>query len=433
MASALQITDGTTTVTLTSTNMKLLHYYPLASPTDITETAEVFFTTGSASERTDIASINRLFEQARRYQLLRIGSAVYVEYKPSASDAAYYRSEVKDGSIVIGNAQRASIIWTRRPYWEGPETQIPLTNESATANTSGLTVYNHDDLTANHDNYAGIVAADVIGDLPAPPRIEITNNYNSATDAGQVYIAHNVNSPPLVFDQILEGEEGTGGTNTSDANSSGGYYKALSWAATTETDLLTWQLSAIYLKNCAGNYFRFLMRLQASLAYTDLWLRLKILMASTTAWQSELVLARSGHTLQEVATLQLPPYMVGSGESMTDKTYLVLSARRNAGGTHTLDVDFAQLSPMDGWRNLQSIAYNTPYQAILMDDMIRGYTYTDTAGGMFGNYYTNSSPIMLIPNKAQRLYFLHEASTGTAPIARTLSIKVYYRPRRSTI
>ena len=143
MTLALRITDGTTTVMLSSTNMVTIHYLPqVSSQKDITETAEIIFTTSIALERADINSLNRLFEQARRYQDLRIGSAVYVEYKLVDTDADYYRSEIKDGRIVLDIGRQASIIWTREAFWEGPETQIPLTGIQGTDVITGLTIYN---------------------------------------------------------------------------------------------------------------------------------------------------------------------------------------------------------------------------------------------------------------------------------------------------
>jgi len=434
MTQALRITDGTTTVMLSSTNMVTIHYLPqVSSQKDITETAEIIFTTSIALERADINSLNRLFEQARRYQLLRIGSAVYVEYKLVDTDADYYRSEIKDGRIVLEIGRRASIIWTREAFWEGPETQIPLTNGNGTNNITGLTVYNHDDADVGHDNYVSIAAVDVVGDLPAPPRLEIKNNYDSTTRAANMFVAHNVNSNPGTLAHILEAESATGGTTTENANSSGGYDKALSWEVTTETQLLDWTLSTAVLNACAGNFFRLLIRLATGLAYSDLWLKVKIKMGLTVIWESEWILAPNGFSLFELATAQLPAYLAGAGDIYP--AHLVLFGKRNAAGTHYLNVDYMQLSPLDGWRKLQPQGYQLGYLARLMDDMIDDYLYTDSwdTPGKFGNYYSASAPLALIPNKLQRLYFLHDTGGGSSAIARTLGIKVFYRPRRCSI
>jgi len=434
MSQMLRITDGTITVTLSSGNMTLMSYLPQVAEGDyITEMAEICFTSDFATERSDIATINRLLEQARRYQLLRVGNAVYVEYKPANTDASFYRSEVRDGRVVIGTYRQGSVIWTRESFWEGPETQIPLTNGNGTNNITGLTVYNHDDADAGHDNYVSIAAVDVVGDLPAPPRLEITNNYNSTARAANVFVAHNVNSNPGTLAHILEAESATGGTTTENANSSGGYDKALSWAVTTETQLLDWTISTAVLNACAGNFFRLLIRLTGNLAYSDLWLKVKINMEGTVIWESEWILAPNRYSLFELATAQLPAYLAGAGNIYP--AHLVLFGKRNATGTHYLNVDYMQLSPLDGWRKLQPQGYHLGYLARLMDDMIDDYLYTDSwdTPGKFGNYYTASTPLALIPNKLQRLYFLHDTGGGGSVIARTLGIKVFYRPRRCSI
>ena len=505
MPQALRVTDGTTTVMLSSGDMILDHYLPSAfTGEDITETAEVVFGVDFAAERTSVAMIDRLFEQARRYQRLRIGNAVYVEYKPSDADTNYYRSELKDGRVMIDTFKRANVIWTREPFWEGPETQIPLTGIQGTDVITDLTIYNPNswlqgttisfDATtkeirdsgngmaifktdgvvrvigsANNDgsytvvtgnvaakvvvseaivteaagatvtligqkqNYVSIAAADVVGDLPAPPRLEIKNNYNSTTRAANVFVAHNVDSNPGTLAHILEAENATGGTTTINKDSSGGYDKALSWEVTTETELLDWTISTDVLNACAGNFFRLLIRLASNLAYSDLWLKVKIKMELTVIWESEWILAPNGYSLFELATAQLPAYLAGAGDIYP--AHLLLFGRRNAAGTHTLNVDYMQLSPLDGWRKLQPQGYNLGYLARLMDDMIDDYLYTDSwdTPGKFGNYYTASTPLALIPNKLQRLYFLHDVDVGGSAIARTLGVKVFYRPRRCSI
>jgi hypothetical protein len=169
------------------------------------------------------------------------------------------------------------------------------------------------------------------------------------------------------------------------------------------------------------------------LAYGDLWLKVKINMDTITMWESEWILAPNGFSLFELTTAQLPPYLVGAGDIYP--VQLVLFGKRNIAGTHYLNVDYLQLSPLDGWRKLQTIGYQLGYQTRLVDDMLDDYLYTDgwTPAGKVSNYYTASAPFALVPNKAQRLYILHDAQSGSSEILRTFTVKAYYRPRRSSI
>jgi hypothetical protein len=81
---------------------------------------------------------------------------VYAEYRPQSTDSDYYRSRILDGQVALDEAStgerlssghergliQAHVIWKRVPYWEGPETSVPLTNAKGADVTTGLEVYN---------------------------------------------------------------------------------------------------------------------------------------------------------------------------------------------------------------------------------------------------------------------------------------------------
>ena len=157
MAHALSITDGTTTYSLSTTNVYLTLYVPVeAQPgeTSVTESVEIMFYAASASAmQTAIQNLQRLLEGIRRRQQWGVGPAVYFQFQPDG-DATTWRSELLDARLeykedtlsVYPQAKLpATLILQRVPYWEGALTQIPLTNSSASNNTSGITIYNHDD------------------------------------------------------------------------------------------------------------------------------------------------------------------------------------------------------------------------------------------------------------------------------------------------
>ena len=63
-------------------------------------------------------------------------------------------------------------------------------------------------------------------------------------------------------------------------------------------------------------------------------------------------------------------------------------------------------------------------------------TYVDSGAGTgrFGWYVPRGAPVMLWPGRAQRLYFLqHSSELNVAEIARTMSVRIYHRPRRLTL
>lgn len=456
MTVGLRITDGTTTVTLTSDDALLLEYVPRTPGMDVrsvglatqdgeeqigarwnnvTEQAQVLITGGMAAARETLNKLNRLFEEAREFQWQRLGAQVWAEFRPAATED-WYRSELLSGKVEVDeevlrswywNEGRieAAVIWTRRYFWEGPEAELPLTNGNGSRVTGGLTVYNHDD--ADHDNYVEIAAEDVTGDTPGPVKLQMQNTFDSTARAAQFFVAHNVLSNPGSFDHILEGESASGGTNVTDTSCSGGAYKSVSWTGDSEIELLRWDLSTAFLNAAAGNYFRILARfLTAPSAET--WLCFKIKMELTTIWEGAWIEAGSSYSLQDLDTLQLPPYLVGAGDLYPLK--LSLLGKRVGGGS--LYLDFLQMSPLDGWRKLLPKGYSLAYGALIVDDGISGYLYTYgwSPAGKTGHYSSRGQPLLLRPQTAQRLYFLHDTDSGSAPIERTLQVRAWYRPRR---
>ena len=272
-------------------------------------------------------------------------------------------------------------------------------------------------------NYVEIAAADVEGDLPSSVRLEITNNYNAAASAGTVWIGHNVECQPATLDNILEAEDADGGEVgdvTSSSYATENQYMSASWSGATETVLMTWTLSTALLNKLLGRYVRFLIRFLTS-PTINLWMRLKIKVDVTTLWEGPLTLMSTVKN-QELISMRLPPYLLNAGDVYP--LSLILSGKLDA-GEHVINVDFLQMMVLDGWRKLAPKGYNLGYQARLMDDGIDGYLYTDnwTPAGKIGNYVGYGEPIMLHPNRLQRLYFQFTDDIGGGDTMRFLSVK----------
>jgi hypothetical protein len=448
MTMHLAVTDGTLTVALTDGITWPKDYRPLTPRGDratVDETAEMHFET-IAIGRDKIRDLNRLFVQAARYHRTRQGSKVYVEHQPELGEMMY-RSLLYGGRVDLdertyhelwgADVMEADITWTRATYWEGELTQIPLTNGSATRTLANLTCYNHDDADSGHDNWANIDGLDVEGDLPTPLRLEITNNTDSGVSTGEmrtVYVAMGVHNDPLNFVHMVEMEDETQiatKTIVVDAGASGGEYGEYEWTDAGMTDLVKIQISNTVMSQAQGAYFRVLVRLhsdppagcryQLSLWDTD----------NLTIWDGPIIYGVDGDQLLDFGTVPLPPALIGSGLDMGEM-FLVLSADANASGTHTLDMDWLQLTPLDGWRAHDSEA-SIPAGEGLFDDGIEGYAYHYD-----GSYGYNLPParghaIHLLPGQDARLYVLQMGESGLAQILRSVALKAYYRPRRVTL
>jgi len=113
-----------------------------------------------------------------------------------------------------------------------------------------------------------------------------------------------------------------------------------------------------------------------------------------------------------------------------------MSGEQNTGSSINLNLDFLQITPLDGWRLLECSGYGVLQNSRIVDDGFNDVFWIDTGSesDKAGYLVAHGSPIELYPGKKQKLHFLIHSNIGnTAEIARTASIKLFYRPRRRTI
>lgn len=464
----LRITDGTTTINLTggTNSFYLAESYAPGTPElsvieaaaqavrdggevtavtlrNVVETVALAVVASAFSTvQTAIRGLETLLQQAQHRQSTGKGAQVWVEYR-AADSGDVYRSELLYGRLdpdremtseawIAASAVRVTVMWQRRYFWEGARTELALDNTStASKATGGVTIYNHSDSTAGHDNWVDIAAGDVGGVLPAPAEISLYNSYNSATRTYKAYIANNIFSSPATFTPILEGEDASyvagGAAATANADSSNGYYQAATWAGDTESKALEWALDSTFLGRALGNRFRMLARVVST--STGVRVGAKVLLVGlTTVAETPEVTITAG--LNDLGIIQLPPWL--TGQTGLYELTLALYGRLTGGATLTLD--YVQLTPLDGYRMLVPRGYGAAYQTTLVDDGITRALYvTWGAGGKTGHYVGHGEPLALRPTVAQRLCFLFSNSLGGADIARTHTVRVYYRPRLLTI
>jgi hypothetical protein len=448
MAHVLNIDYNGGTILLNSGNYRLLEYTPsVGDGEDVTESAR-FEISGTAvtTIQAGIQSINNAFHLAREYQAGKTTAAVYIVYQPDGLSASG-RSELVDARVVLddqalgpmwtGKAVQFTIAWRRKNWWEGPETQIPLTNTNGSNNTAGLTVYNCSDGvgSAPNDrvNYVAIAAANVTGDAPAACRLEFTNTYNDTSRVGTLIVSHNVTSDPSNLPHILEGEDSDIGSSSATSAASGGYYQtSASWSGTSETVLWSWELPTALLNCTRGNWARLVARFAIAPDENLIRLRVKILLELSPVYTSAPIVL-DAQINQELVSLQLPPYIQRTGDVYP--ITLQITGQHEQTGAHSLLLDFLQISPLDGYRVYKANGYYLPYNARLVDDGIEKTVYTDgrATPGAMSNYVATGKPIMLEPGRDQRLYFLWGTWTAGAVLASTATVKLYYRPRRLVI
>ena len=452
----LDLYDGTTTVTLTTAPYKSLDW-PVAGPArsaTTTESLRIRAVQAVATTLTDIRVIETMFEQAR--QRWEGGAprllipAVYLRWTETAA-GTQYRSEILEGQVDydpsffgpmwLRDIEAFTLVYTRLNFFEGPEDEIALENGNedvaGTQQTGGLEIFNNNEATGAAPNrmvnHVLINAAEVVGDLPSPCRIEIINTVAGTPRSRNHYIGHSVWPTPASLDWYLEAEDGTGGVDTADVTASGDVF--VRYALTdTEATAITWAVTEAQLDAFGSNWYVVLMRLNAVAASTTK-VRLKLQYQSTTFWQQEKQTTLDvTNFLQEIGIINFDPNGTGADRQPVD---LILTATRASAAN--LDIDYLMFMPLDGYRKLVAkIAYGIEQSATLVDDMITrpSTVYVLRSSKRLGDYYTaqqGAPPIMLYPGRDQLLLFAWDAADGTALPARTATARLYYRPRRRTI
>jgi hypothetical protein len=446
MAHSFTISDGTTTFSLVATNALLRNYQmavPQAGEDTVTDTVELLiYAASGALMQTATRTLQTLLEDAERRARTGLGARVFVNATLD-SDGSAWRSELvrgrlepkEDALAVWPNFKyEATLYLERRPWWEGALAQIPLTNSNATADTTGLTLWNHDDAGAGHDNYAQIAATDVTGALPAPVKIEIKNTVGAARAYTSIHLANNAFSDPANFTHILEAEsrDNATGTITADSTASGGNRLDVSVSAPV-ADVVRIPLSAALLQDCAGRWFRVLVRVVSFGGQETMQAVITDSTGTYGIWPGPEVYlgtVAGGDDHVDLGALPFPP---GGYDTSWGAMALQLEFSR-ASSTTNVTIDYVALLPADNYRKLAFRGPETANNAIVVDDPIEGLTYYEVGGARLPLIVTRGAPLQVWPGRLQRVYLYEDNNTGLInQIDDTFAVRMWYRPRRVTI
>lgn len=453
MTYTLQITDGTTTVQLELAGSRRALYTPRTAERDkrelrmesdggelprvlyrnVDDQAEVWFTS-QHDLRAVKDQLDRLFEVARQRQSMPFLPRVYVLYDPDTADATgIYRSEILTGSADPGNREWTQLVvrFTRRYYWEADtELQLSMSNDVSGSDTT-QTLYNHNRNANSRNNWVRV--SGILGQLASPARIRLFNNYASGTRTENFWIGQTVESgSKFVGQHLIEIESGTyynGGSTINDSASSNNAYGNLVWNGTNEMTIWSAQLTSTMLGAARGNWFRALARV-VSASHSDIRLKARVSVdLITTLWEGAWVTPSAFGDMLDLGVLQLPSWLLVSG-NIYPLTF-ELRARRNAGGSPYVRIDYVQFMPLMSWLNLRSIGYNIAQNVSLNYDPYDDQIYTDGwSGGRVANYITIGGPILLQPGYTNVIHF---AWTPVDTVLRSTQVQLWYRPRRLTI
>lgn len=421
MAHSLSITDGTTTVSLSTSGVFLTQYAPSAPSVTgapnydyetVTETIEMTpYASSTSTLQAVVNGIDRLLEAARRRQESNSEPRVYLQLQVDGesdtyrSEILYGRLELQENALAVwGNYQvPARLYITRRPYWEGPRTELSISSSSSSAGTGGKPITN----TVN--NWIQIANTQVGGVLLTPVELQLTNNGGSGVGYRNFYIGTNA----------------TSGTTLTHSYSGGSV--SLSLVSGIYTGQITVALSAAQMALTKGKPFRILARFttQTASVYCKPILKdVNNLMTLVEGDEQYMPLASAGTKWVDFGTLPLPPG--GYSTAWTDTN---LNFYFRAASAASLTIDVARLLPMDSYQYIVQRGFTVGAGGVMTFDNIEGLYHQ--AGQSIYSVRTEK-PLMIFPNVTQRINIMFDEG-ASSDTAKTLSVQAFYRKRRLTI
>lgn len=444
MAPVFKLTDGTTTLTLSSGSYMVTEYTSGTpdpkTPDEVTETVSLLFVGSTyANNQTAIRAVELMIGAVQRRKLWQAGPRVYLQIQWDG-DAENWQTELLDARLEfedLGSHLRrgkiaADLIITRRWFETVNWTQLTLTNTNGTNNTSGLNVYNGNDGSGSSPNdrvsFVTIDAAEITGSIPAPVKLELTNNMGTAIWLDNLYIGVNSFNDPANFAYTIEGESRTsGGSVIAASGYSGGSAVAITG---TGAQTIKWTLGSATVQDCAGMPFRVLAFLYPTVfdGYVE-----TVVFDSTGSdyiYVGDRVEVSTSHplkTLYDLGVVTIPP-----GDYSTSYGALMLATRFTFATTQTARVDSLMLLPANTTRRFfcRTASVASTYTVVLDESSERYYIASGAAEYPYMQAY--GQPMVLQPGVTSRIYFAWDNNTGF-DVSRYFSVKGWFKARRWTI
>jgi hypothetical protein len=412
----LALTDGTTTVILNydgstvAAGLLGARYFPTDSGEDTaTETINQVFSGTVADVRATFSTIRRLLRDAQERTAgnKRI-DALYLVHNPAGGVSGAYRSEVTGGRVgwseqrtlrqmsgVTDTAGETGIFIERLNYFEDvAETQI-VTN---------WTILNGNNLPYNYATLGTIV-----GNLPAPIRVEIRNTSGGDVNADDFYLNIDAFVGMTTNEHLLAGDSAVWGANLTDS-----------------THILEAAIPDAVLVKCAGQEMNILAAF--STLSSSVYLRAVLYTVRDGLYLPSIrgkeVYANS-RELINLGSLPIPASGYATGSS---SVVLGIVGRSVLAGAATLE--FIQIMPAAGMVNLYYNDFDMVDDGAIFDDGTMAY-YQES-GNKFDTVFRIGGPLLAIPGKTNRLTMLMDEGTLFDETKEFL-INAWYRPRRSTV
>jgi hypothetical protein len=317
-------------------------------------------------------------------------------------------------------------------WWEGVTLlEAPLSNTYGALVTGGTVCDNHYD--TGHMNYFSIASSTILGDVPAPAVLTISNSLNGM----EFFLGQCVTNDVANFNGMREGEQifrhtFGGYAATADANCSNGNYGAYTWNGTGKVDA-AWTMSATLSQQWAGRVYRPVLRLRDLIAGGEkiyAWFTLAFEGTGTDVMvQCEGVVLPTDRKLVVFPPMALPPWPRPPSGFAWEAWHLQIALQAEGAGAHAFNFDFVQMLPTEGWLRFYPVMANLTYSNIRYD-CGTGQISRALTGAV--SHVPEGPGILLYPAVQQKIFMLAQNAAGM-DIAALLGLKVQYRPRKRVL
>ena len=449
MAIQLRI-KGTSTLSLTDitniASMNIMLGGAAINVPVVDGSVELTFRGSVSTIRNNVTALNRLITEVKQRQIDPSVQKVYLE---GDNGGGWYRSELKDIYIDAGSnyfdqiergASPVTLRFTRVNYWENAiETAIPISNLNGTNLTSGLNVYNANDLVGTSPNrrcnYFDIAAGVIGGDLPAPLNLSITNVHASLNLYRTLIGLNSTNPTTATWKWEAEAIRTVAASTISNAAASAGAYAGGTMSPTGggyKVPIMEFTLTSAQVTAFSGQFVRLMARAfnGVNLYTVTHKYQVEIKISDYPVWQSEWWTRPVGgsYSWLDFGVVRMPPSLAGL-PSLGEVKITIYGDTLVAA---SWGIDDLILLPIDGY---QYFNHATPAgYSLVVDNVDENYYVSGASATNLKPVFSwIGKPLLLTPAKATRLYLLTQWGITGADITGVVSVEATYRERKATL
>jgi hypothetical protein len=274
-----------------------------------------------------------------------------------------------------------------------------------------------------------IKPADLTSPMPSTLRVDLENTY-AADQLKDIFIGaydHPTYNGEDIF--FYDAPDFSGGTQYTNANAIGGYYRRFSWSANSWTSLGTVSLDLSTVGLLADHNYRPFVHLFNSHAYTDLYFKVHLQRGSSVIYASESVYCDPNYDYIFLPPIPIPPNQV-LREVYPHSLDLILYAFKPNTSAYQLDVDQLQLFPLDYSAFFKGFFNMSSGNHFIYDSFrnLHNVRYS-ILGSETVSHVRQGGPLLARPGMNTRLFFIMANQNNTAEKLRTADLIISHRER----